>query len=250
MATEALNSWTDRFRRDGYFHFEQLLPPAPVETARQAISRDVDQHFDPGRLIEYNNRSWCPGLRDSRPIKNLFKNKAVQAVTDKALGKDRYRWDNGQIAIRHAHSAEKAYEPAAHIDGIPTPTNGMQGTEIQNFTALAGVFLTEVKSDFAGNFTVWPGSHLILEQYFRERGKTALGNGMPNVPIGDPVQLRTKPGDVVLCHYQLAHSAAVNTSDDDRIAIFFRLWFNGISGPEKGEQRWHNLTHIWDGWQI
>ncbi len=126
----------------------------------------------------------------------------------------------------------------------------MQGTAIQNFTALVGVFLTEVKSDFAGNFTVWPGSHLVLEKYFRDRGKAALSEGMPNVPMGDPVQLRAKPGDVVLCHYQLAHSAAVNTSAENRIAIFFRLWLNDISGPERSEQRWHNLTHIWDGWQI
>ncbi len=250
MATAASNSWAERFRRDGYVHFEQLLPPAPVETARRAILRDVSQHYDTARLVEYNNQSWCPGLRDSRPIKRLFKNKAVQAITDRALGKGRYEWSNGQIAIRQAHSVEKTYEPAAHIDGIPTSTNGMQGTEIQNFTALAGVFLTEVKSEFAGNFTVWPGSHLVFEQYFRERGKTALTEGMPKVPIGDPVQLRTRPGDVVLCHYQLAHSAAVNVCDTDRIAIFFRLWFNDISGPENGEQRWHNLTHIWDGWHI
>jgi len=250
MSTAPSNSWIDPFRRDGYVHFEQLLPPAPIEIARQAILRDVTDHFDPSRLVEYNNQSWCPELRNSPPIKSLFENKAVQAITGQALGKRRYTWNRGQIAIRQAHSAPEAYAPTAHIDGIPTPTNGMQGKEIQNFTALVGIFLTEVKSEFAGNFTVWPGSHLVLEQYFREQGKTALAQGMPKVPLGDPVQLQTKPGDVVLCHYQLAHAAAVNTSNLDRIAIFFRLWFNDISGPEKSEQRWHNLTHIWHGWQI
>ncbi len=243
-------SWVPGFRRDGYVHFKELLSPTLIEAARKTILRDVQKHFDPARLVEYNNRSWCPDLRGAIQIKRLAQNKAVQAITDRALGRKRYGCDSGQIAIRQAHNVDRTYEPVAHIDGIPTPDNGMQGTGIQNFTALLAVFLTEVKTDFAGNFTVWPGSHLVLEQYFRERGEATLEQGMPSVPLGAPLQLRCKPGDVVLCHYELAHAAAVNTSDDDRIAIFFRLWFNDISGPDRRRQRWNNLTHIWHGWQI
>lgn len=247
-------SWTPEiqrdFRREGYVHFKQLLPPDLIASARQAILDDVQKHFDPARLLEYNNRSWCPELRGSEKIKRLFANRAVQAVTDQALGRKRYGWDTGQIAIRQAHSANQPSAPVAHIDGIPTPHNGLAGGDIQNFTALLGVFLTEVKSEYAGNFTVWPGSHLILEQYFREQGPAAVRQGMPAVPIGNPVQLLSKPGDVVLCHYELAHTAAVNTSDQDRIAIFFRLWFNDTRGPEQADRRWHNLTDIWHGWQI
>ena len=244
------SDWTDNFRRDGYVHFEQLLSPALVERARTKILADVRKHFDPARLVEYNNQSWCPDLRGSSEIKRLFANKTVQAITDRALGKDRYRCDAGQIAIRQAHSADHPVAPFAHIDGIPTPHNGMACTEIQNFTALLGVFLTEVKSEFAGNFTVWPGSHLLIEQYFREEGEAAIAGGMPPIPLGAPFQLLCKPGDVVLCHYELAHAAAVNTRPEDRIAIFFRLWFDEISGPERRRERWHNLTHIWHGWQI
>jgi ectoine hydroxylase-related dioxygenase (phytanoyl-CoA dioxygenase family) len=36
------------------------------------------------------------------------------------------------------------------------------------------------------------------------------------------------PGDVVICHYQLAHSAAVNRSCNDRIAIYFQIWLRNI----------------------
>ena len=243
-------SWTQEFRRNGYVHFERIIPEPLLEKARRAIAMEVEQRYDAARLVEYNHQSWCPELRGTSAIKNLFHNKAVEAVLDQALGRKRYGVDQGQIAIRKAQSAEFSSPPVAHLDGIPTADNGMDGTEIQNFTALAGIFLTEVKRDYAGNFTVWPGSHLILEKYFREGGKQVLNAGMPKVPIGDPVQLHCQPGDVVLCHYELAHAAAVNTSPGDRVAIFFRIWLNDIHGPARQAERWQHLTHIWTGWNI
>jgi hypothetical protein len=45
--------------------------------------------------------------------------------------------------------------------------------------------------------------------------------------------------------YQLAHTAAVNLSDQDRIAIYFRVWLADID-----ERRWQLLTNIWDGWRL
>ena len=102
-----------------------------------------------------------------------------------------------------------------------------------------------MRTEFAGNFTVWPGSHHILEAHFRERGTEALRYGMPCIPLGQPVQLMTEPGDVVLCHYSLAHTAAVNLSSVDRYAVYFRLWLKDMEG-----RRWHLMTHIWDGWRL
>jgi ectoine hydroxylase-related dioxygenase (phytanoyl-CoA dioxygenase family) len=55
----------------------------------------------------------------------------------------------------------------------------------------------------------------------------------------------TEPGDVVLCHYQLAHTAAVNVSDGDRYSVYFRLWFTDID-----ERRWELMTDTWNGWRI
>jgi hypothetical protein len=46
-------------------------------------------------------------------------------------------------------------------------------------------------------------------------------------------------------HYQLAHTAAVNLSDQDRIAIYFRVWLADID-----ERRWQLLTNVWDGWRL
>ena len=242
--------WAAQLRRDGFTLLPQLVPPALIEAARAKIAENLAGHYDGSKLIEYNNRSWCPELRDAPEILQLLNNEDVQSILDAALGAGRYTASEGQIAIREAHSAPQAAEPVPHIDGIPTPHNGVEGTELQSFTALLGIFLTEVTAEFAGNFTVWPGSHILLGKHFAERGPSALEEGMPGIALGNPVQLLCNPGDVVLCHYQLAHAAAVNTSDNDRIAIFFRIWFKDIAGPNRAARRWHNLTHLWNGWQI
>ncbi len=68
---------------------------------------------------------------------------------------------------------------------------------------------------------------------------------MPAVDLGKPTQLICDPGDAILCHYQLAHTAAVNTSNVDRVAVYFRIWFNDID-----TRRWQLLTNIWDGWKL
>jgi ectoine hydroxylase-related dioxygenase (phytanoyl-CoA dioxygenase family) len=85
----------------------------------------------------------------------------------------------------------------------------------------------------------------VYERYFRERGPRALSEAMPTPDIGEPAQLMSEVGDVVLAHYQLGHNAAVNVSDFDRIAIYFRIWLRAMES-----NRWHYLTNIWEGWKL
>ncbi|WP_051343673.1 hypothetical protein [Alicyclobacillus herbarius] len=102
-----------------------------------------------------------------------------------------------------------------------TPTNGVPKGTIQNFTMLVGVYLSSVRQENAGNFTVWPGTHRIFEKYFREHGAESLLDGMPKVDMPKPLQLMVEPGDVVFAHYELAH--APNISPNVRYAIYFRV---------------------------
>lgn len=129
---------------------------------------------------------------------------------------------------------------------MPAPFNAVPtGTRVSNFAVLVAIYLSLVREQFAGNFTVWPGSHHILEQHFHQMRPDALRNGMPRIQLGEPVQLMTEPGDVVLCHYGLAHTAAVNLSAIDRYAMCFRLWLKDIE-----QRRWHLMTDICDGWEM
>jgi hypothetical protein len=241
-----VEDWRIRLRRDGYVHFRGLCPETIVAAARLAIDRDLSENYDPSRQVEYDHRSYCPDLRGTPPILALLLDSGITAKLDEVIGFGRLGHDGGQIALRKAGNAPEPEPPEPHIDGFPSPFNGVPSSVlVSNFTALIGIYLSPVRTEFSGNFTVWPGSHRILEAHFRELGPKALRDGMPRIPLGEPVQLMTEPGDVALCHYGLAHTAAVNLSAMDRYAVYFRLWLKRI-----GYRRWHFMTHIWDGWRI
>ena len=238
-------NWKEHLRAQGYAHFVALTPEPLVTAARKAIELDLSSNYEPERQAEYDNQSFCPGLRDSPVIMNLLLESPVQNILDETVGLDKIDWDKGQIAIRQAHNHSTPIAPTPHIDGFASGLNGLDEGKIYNHTVLVGVFLTPVRSAFAGNFTVWPASHFVYESYFRETGKRAMSDPPPTPELGEPVQLMCEVGDVVLAHYQLGHAAAVNTSDADRIAVYFRVWLRGIE-----LDRWHYLTNIWEGWKL
>ena len=238
-------NWQEQLRTQGFAHFPRLTPEPLVRAARAAIEIDLTSNYDPERKTEYDNRSYCPDLKGTPPIMDLISKSPVHDLLDEIFELDNIDWDKGQIAIRRAHNHPEPVPPTPHIDGFSSGVNGLDEGKIYNHTVLVGVFLTPVQREFAGNFTVWPGSHHVYENYFRERGPRAMSERLPTPELGPPVQLLCDVGDVVLAHYELAHSAAVNTGDIDRIAIYFRVWLRSVESD-----RWHYLTNIWDGWKL
>ena len=231
--------------RDGYSLLPGLVPKRLVEAANDAIQDDLARNFDPGLQLQYDCQSYCPNVRGSDAIRALLENATVTSRIDAAVEYANLIVGPPQIAIRRARNSPALSPPEPHIDGVATALNGIVSNELLTFTLLVGVFISDVAQDYAGNFTVWPSSHLRIERYFRERGHQAMLDGVPQIPLGEPHQIRATAGDVILCHYQLAHAAAVNLTARDRIAVYFRL-----SLADLAEHRWHRLTHIWDGWRI
>ena len=238
-------TWKKDLVRDGYVSFTGLTPMPLVTRAVQAIQTDLQKNYDVSRQTEYDNRSYCPDLCDTSVIRNLLVKSPIYSFLDDALGIRNLRIGPGQIAIRRARNHAESISPRPHIDGFATGLNGVPADRIYSHTVLIGVFLTPVRTEFAGNFTVWPGSHYLYERYFRERGKRAMHEPMPELQLGEPVQLCCDAGDVVLAHYSLGHTAAVNTAEQDRIAIFFRAV---LSAAQK--DGWPYLINIWDGWNL
>jgi hypothetical protein len=238
-------AWLAALLQDGYCMCPDLAPGPIVEAANDAIRDDLARNYDSARQLQYDHESYCPDIRGSRAIRALLENAAVTARVDAAVEYANLVAGPPQIALRRACSASVASPPPAHIDGIATAHNGIVADELQTFTLLVGVFLSDAPQEYAGNFTVWPGSHRQMERYFRQRGPRAMREGMPPIPLCAPRQILTTKGDVILCHYQLAHAAAANVSACDRIAVFFRL-----SLIDLALHRWRRLIRMWDGWRI
>jgi hypothetical protein len=238
-------NWRVSLVEHGYAHLPRRVPAPLVAAARAAIDEDLRQRYDAAREREYSSRTYCPKLRGPRPIMDLLERSPVRALVDDALGLDAVEWDRGQIAIRWAHNTDREHPPDPHLDGFPTDANGLPAGRVSSHTATLGVFLTTTPRPFAGNLTVWPGTHRLYERHFRERGPRALVEGPPALALGEPLQLQCEAGDVVLLHYELAHTAAVNTSDVDRIAVYFRLALRDLAA-----QRWQSLADLWRGWRV
>ncbi len=54
--------------------------------------------------------------------------------------------------------------------GFHSKDNGIPPGSIRNFTVLVGVVLSPALSPFCGNFCVYPRSHRVLQNYFRQHG--------------------------------------------------------------------------------
>lgn len=233
----------DSLRDRGYVVLPGALPKARQEAALRAINASLGRGLRPEDVSHFRARSFCPELQKTDVILDLFRNTVASRVATSLVGSDGLeRVTTGQIALSFP-SDEAPKPPYPHLDGMYTPDNGVPAGSVLSFTMLAGIVLSDVTTPEAGNLVVWPGSHRVLEDYFRAKGPKSLLAGMPDVDLGRPEAVLARAGDVVLSHYQLAHTGGPNTSPHIRYAVYFRL-------KRKGHDRWkwECMTDVWREW--
>lgn len=230
---------------DGFVKIPGLIPQAMVDEALKAINGSFgDNGIDPEQLTQFRSRSYCPEITGSPIVTGLVSETPTWSLIESVLGAGNVSKPKGaQIAVRFPTRHDPPPEPRPHLDGMYSPHNGVPEGTIQNFTMLVGVYLSEVNRAYAGNFTVWPGTHHVYQQYFREHGAESLLSGMPPVELPNPVQVQVNPGDVVLAHYQLAHGSAINVAPHPRYALYFRLKHKEHSNDWKAR-----MSDIWMDW--
>jgi len=242
--TRALTrSEKDSLRERGYAVLPGLVPRERVDAAVRAINASLGRGLRPEDVPRFRATSFCPELQKADVILDLFRETPASAAAASLVGGDGLeRVTTGQIALSFP-TDKGARPPHPHLDGLYTPDNGVPAGSVLSFTMLAGIVLSDVTTPDAGNLVVWPGSHRRLEDYFRARGPKSLLAGMPDIDLESPEPVLARAGDVVLCHYQLAHAAGFNTSPHVRYAVYFRLKRKGHD-----RQRWECLTDVWREW--
>lgn len=229
----------------GYVQIPGVVPPVMVGAAVKAINNSLGKGLPPDQMTKFSAQTFCPELTSTSVITDLFNRTPARELAESAIGEGKINpVGHGQIALRFPTMQDPPPAPRPHIDGMYSPTNGVPEGEIQNFTALVGIYLSDVAQEFAGNFTVWPGSHTLHERYFREHGPQSLLNGMPPVDMPAPLQVKGRPGDALLVHYALGHAAAINISPNTRYAIFFRL-----KHIAHDSHKFETMTDLWLDWE-
>jgi hypothetical protein len=232
------------FYRDGFIQLPGIVPEQFVNEARKAINISLgSEGMDPAKLSAYRQQTYCPELTDKPAITNLLYEAPLWSAAESLIGKGQIQpAKRAQIALRFP-SMQPARSPHPHLDGVHTPGNGVPAGQISNFTALVGIFLSDIPHEFMGNFSAWPGTHRLFENYFREHSPQSLLEKFPEVELPKEQQITARAGDAVICHYQLAHGITGNTSPFIRYAIFFRL-----SHIRHNELHWECMTDIWKEW--
>lgn len=234
------------FYQNGYVKIPGVIPQVMIDAAVRAINASVGQGIDPAQVPIYQVRSFCPELQREPVITDLLNKTPALALAESMIGVGKIQpVSAGQIALRFPTLQDPPSPPRPHLDGMYTPTNGVPAGTIRNFTMLLGIALSDVTTPYAGNLTVWPGTHHLYEKYFQEKGPAALLDGMPPVKIPEPVQLLAKAGDIIMAHYELAHGVAQNVSPHPRFAIYFRLYH--VDHDRHGHETMADIWREWEG---
>jgi hypothetical protein len=191
-------------------------------------------------------QSFCPELREDPALMGLLLASGIWGVAESLIGEGQIRPGSqgaAQINLRFPVDEGQRMPIEPHLDGMASRTNKIPSGQLRNFTALVGVMLSDLPTRDRGNFTVFPGSHLLNAAYLKEKGPKTLLDGMPDVVLPEPVQITGLPGDEILAHYLLSHGTAVNCSSDVRYMVFFRL-----AHIDHDAQKWDSLTDLWLQW--
>lgn len=234
----------ESIRDDGFLLVEQAVPEEKVAAALRIINASLgEKGMVPEDLPTMRARTYCPEITGAPEIISLLTETPLWQLAESAIGPGELEpVDYGQIALRFPGTNPPGpIHP--HIDGMYSPLNGVPEGQILNFTALVGVYLSDVPDDNWGNFTVWPGSHRSYADYFATEGAEALLRGMPPVELAEPVQVKPRAGDAVVSHYQIGHGIAPNTGPNIRYAIYFRLKRRGHDTI-----RTEVMADIWREW--
>ena len=232
------------FRDNGFVCVPGVVPPLMVGVALRAINHSVGQGINVANMTRFRAQSYCPEIQNAPAIAGLLTKTPAWELAESVIGAGRIKPPGGgQIALRFP-SVDEPSPARPHLDGMYSPTNGVKEGTIGNFTMLLGVLLSDVPAPLMGNLTVWPGTHRLYEDYFREHSPQSLLKGMPPVEMPEPLAVTGKAGDVVLVHYQLAHGVGSNVSPHTRYMVFFRL-----SHADHSELHWECMTDIWREWE-
>src|SRR5690242_11100550 len=133
----------------GYVKIPGVVPQVMVGSALKAINHSLGQGIPVEEITRFRAQSYCPELQKTPVITDLFNRTPALEMAESAIGVGCIKpVGGGQIALRFPGMQDPPRRPSPHIDGMYSPTNGVQEGTIQNFTALACVYLSEVTQDY------------------------------------------------------------------------------------------------------
>ncbi len=216
-----------RFLDEGYLQLPGAVPLDLVHSALRAINYSIGNVGKTGEDASRNRSSFfCAELLEADVILDLFRKSDVMKVAEELLGAGNVLpVTMAKPYPRFPDAPDQEARLGGHMDGVGSGANGQpKGQYRRSFTLFAVIYLVDLPKPESGNFTVWPKSHRILAQHFREHGHEVLAEGTPRLDLPEgPRMLTGKAGDLILAHHQIYHAGGYNLSPQVRHAVITRL---------------------------
>lgn len=246
---------TDRekreFKRTGFLVIPDAFESDLIEDWNDAVwdRVDVKSDADPFSYLDESDRQFWESVpwgplervteRTQRYAEALLGENNVNAPEDQAF----------QHTVRFADPETRRQEPSdgsGHIDGYG---NGGYGKAVRGVSLTATTYLNRI-GPRAGGFTVYPGSHWKLAEYWRSHDPLSftdymMEHGEPPIDAGDPFEITGDAGTLVLWHGRLLHTAGVNHTLHPRMAVFQRIRHRDY--PDYQDDVLADPFMLWDG---
>ena len=160
---ELTNEQKDSYHTNGFLVLKRAVDREFVKLAKKAILSDLGRSgIPPGEIGQYQAQSWVPHLRAddvrSQILIDVFRHSALVPALSSLINDPSPYLHTPQVALIFPKlDGPRTLGKGAHIDGIPTPTNGLPYGKIYGFNSLIGIALSEQREDFCGNLVVYPG---------------------------------------------------------------------------------------------
>ena len=230
------NRKRDRFARDGFFLFEDVLDPHMLDRLRRfsddVLARQAPEHFEENRttgsmvLID-----WAMACRHPVMAELIAHPNALAAL--RTLGFDEPKFGHGRIISKSAHSPPLFW----HEDG--RFWNDPVSYTTQPIQCFLMYYLTETTPQ-NGCLRVIPGSHLnrhwlhdrISPRHTDELRKFENPDDPGFSRVDEEVDVPVKAGDLVMGYGSLLHASHANRSDLRRTVLTMWYYPDFVSLPE------------------
>ncbi|NKB70656.1 MAG: hypothetical protein GKR89_26600 [Candidatus Latescibacteria bacterium] len=219
-----------QFKEQGFLVKPNLLQPELIDRAVDVLWRHIDaDRNDPSTWVNAGPKGNLP-CSDHPDIVATLHDTPIYDHVEELAGKDRLTPPGKPLCKMIYPSGDSLADWRApgrgHLDGYTV--EGVAGT----FTVGATVNISDIQPK-GGGFTVWPGTHLRVADYFQRH---SLLNGWEinrgKVPeladLPEPVECVGPPGTVVFWHHYMLHRAGVNCRGDIRMAFVSRFNFRNL----------------------
>ena len=268
------------FVADGLLHLPALVETAIVDDCMCVLNRHLGT---PGAVMAGGAQPGLGKLQGSLTQHMAVRavvTPTVLRVLETVVGDCDVSNLTAQLALRFPQE-EVLGERAALQAGNGWHTDGLRRGRAHPFSILLGVALSDSDGPWQGNLTVWPGTHRLVHSCLQGENGAIDSRRMQDIldgkqvlarnaaydrtdvlkvdartahhdnepvdlpPLGPPVQLCLKRGDIIILHPDLAHTGGPNYGPHIRTVLYFR-----IKSKARGVGGWEQVSahHFEDMW--